>query len=171
MISLVNKRLVLGVTGGIAAYKSAELVRKLKKAGAEVRVVMTKSGKEFITPLTMQALSGHRVSDEIMDVHAEAAMGHIKLARWADMILVAPASANFISRLAQGQADDLLTTVCLATRSKIAIAPAMNQQMWEDPATQNNLMKLIDYNINILGPAEGEQACGEFGPRSNGVDR
>ena len=135
MDRLVNKRILLGVTGGIAAYKSADLVRRLQDAGADVRVVMTKSACEFITPLTMQALSGHPVHTDLLDPEAEAAMGHIELARWADLVLIAPASANFMARLAHGHGSDLLSTVCLATAAPIAIAPAMNQQMWADAAT------------------------------------
>lgn len=137
--SLHNKRIILGITGGIAAYKSAELCRLLIKAGAEVRVVMTQGAQEFITPLTMQALSGNRVHSKLLDAEAEAAMGHIELARWADLILVAPASANFMARLASGEADDLLATLCLARRGPLALAPAMNQAMWSSPHTQQNL--------------------------------
>src|SRR5476651_2221441 len=128
--TLMNKRILLGMTGSIAAYKSADLVRRLREAGAEVRVVMTENAKRFITPLTMQAVSGFPVHDELFDLQAEAAMGHIELARWADLILIAPASADFIARLVHGHADDLLTTLCLAARSGIAVAPAMNQAMW-----------------------------------------
>src|SRR5690554_3663033 len=137
MPSLAHKRIVLGVTGGIAAYKAAELTRRLRQAGAELRVVMTRGACAFVTPLTFQALSGHPVRTELFDPAAEAAMGHIELARWADAVLVAPASADFMARLAAGQGDDLLTTLCLATPAPIAIAPAMNQGMWRDAATQD----------------------------------
>ena len=163
MNSLVNKRVLLGVTGGIAAYKSADLARRLRDAGAEVRVVMTASATEFITPLTLQAVSGHPVYQHLLDTDAEAAMSHISLARWADAILVAPASANFLARLAQGRADDLLSTICLAAASPVAVAPAMNQQMWSNAATQANLETLRKNGIHIFGPAEGSQACGETG--------
>lgn len=164
MNTLKNKRILLGVTGGIAAYKSAELVRRLRERGAEVRVVMTRSACEFITPLTLQALSGRPVHMELLDPAAEAAMGHIELARWSDVILVAPASANFMARLAHGQADDLLSTLCLATTAPILLAPAMNQQMWLNRATQDNAGLLQQRGIRLLGPAEGSQACGETGP-------
>ncbi len=164
MSSLTNKRILLGVTGGIAAYKSAELVRRLKERGADVRVVMTEAAREFMTPLTFQALSGNPVHTDLLDPAAEAAMGHIELARWADRILVAPASANFIARLAQGRGDDLLTTLCLATHAPISLAPAMNQGMWQNPATQDNLAALQARNIQLLGPGDGSQACGEVGP-------
>jgi phosphopantothenoylcysteine decarboxylase/phosphopantothenate--cysteine ligase len=163
MNSLVNKRILLGITGGIAAYKSADLARRLRDAGAEVRVVMTASATEFITPLTLQAVSGHPVYQHLLDTDAEAAMSHISLARWADAILVAPASANFLARLAQGRADDLLSTICLAAASPVAVAPAMNQQMWSNAATQANLETLRKNGIHIFGPAEGSQACGETG--------
>lgn len=159
---LRNKRIVLGVTGSIAAYKSADLIRRLKEYGADVRVVMTKNAKEFITPLTLQAVSSHLVHDDLFDVKAEAAMGHIELARWADLILIAPASANFISRLAKGSADDLLTTICLASKAKIAIAPAMNQGMWNHNETKINVQAL-EQKYSILGTGVGSQACGEFG--------
>ncbi len=164
MQRLANKRIVLGVTGGIAAYKSAELVRLLKKAGADVHVVMTRGGREFITPLTLQALSGNPVHTDLLDPAAEAAMGHIELARWADLVLVAPATADCIARLATGQADDLLTTLCLATNAPIALAPAMNQAMYRDPATQANLATLRARGVHLFGPAEGAQACGDTGP-------
>jgi len=164
MNTLAQKKIVLGVTGSIAAYKSAELVRRLQEHGAEVRVVMTRAACEFITPLTMQALSGNPVHLEFLDADAEAAMGHIALARWCDVVLVAPASANFLAQLAHGQAGDLLSTLCLATTAPIMVAPAMNQQMWLNVATQENLNILQQRSINIIGPAEGEQACGEIGP-------
>lgn len=164
MQRLTNKQIILGVTGGIAAYKSAELIRLLTAAGADVRVVMTAAGQEFMTPLTMQALSGNPVHTTLLDPEAEAGMGHIELARWADLILVAPASADFISRLTQGQGDDLLTTLCLATTAPICLAPAMNQAMWKDEHTQRNIKTLHDDGITLFGPAHGEQACGDIGP-------
>lgn len=164
MHSLCNKQLLLGVSGSIAAYKAAELVRRLKQAGAEVRVVLTAGGAEFVTSLTFQALSGHAVHTELLDTEAEAAMGHIALARWADAVIIAPASANCIARLAQGRADDLLTAVCLASAAPIAIAPAMNQQMWSQPATQDNLARLQQRGVAQFGPAQGDQACGDTGP-------
>jgi phosphopantothenoylcysteine decarboxylase / phosphopantothenate---cysteine ligase len=164
-VSGVDKRkIILGVTGGIAAYKAALLVRVLRTAGAEVRVVMTPSAQAFVTPLTFQALSGSPVYTELLDAQAEAAMDHISLARWADLVLVAPASAHFLARLACGMADNLLTTLCLATRAPIAVAPAMNQQMWLNPATQDNIQKIQHRGCHCWGPAEGEQACGETGP-------
>jgi len=163
MLSFTNKRILLGITGGIAAYKCAELTRLLIKAGAEVRVGMTRAATEFITPLTMQALSGKRVHLDLLDSDAEAAMGHIELARWADLVLIAPATADFIARIAQGQADDILSTLVLAASAKIAIAPAMNQAMWADDSTMTNLNVLVDRGYHIFGPAEGEQACGDVG--------
>lgn len=163
MGTLANKRVVLGVTGGIAAYKSAELLRRLQTAGAEVRVVMTAAATEFVTPLTFQALSGHPVHLDLLDPAAEAAMGHIALARWADVILVAPASADFIARLAQGEGGDLLTTLCLASIGPVAVAPAMNQAMWAKPATAANVRTLRDRGIRVFGPAAGYQACGDVG--------
>ncbi len=164
MNSLANKHILLGVTGGIAAYKSADLVRRLREAGAEVRVVMTRAATEFITPLTLQALSGHAIRFDIFDPQAEAAMGHIELARWADAVLVAPASADFMARLTHGRGDDLLSTLCLATTAPMALAPAMNQQMWLNPATQANKEVLEQRGIRLFGPAAGTQACGETGP-------
>jgi phosphopantothenoylcysteine decarboxylase / phosphopantothenate---cysteine ligase len=164
MHSLSNKRIILGISGGIAAYKSAELCRLLVKNGAEVRVVMSSGAQAFITPLTLQALSGNRVSTELLDPEAEAAMGHIELARWADLILVAPASASFMARLANGEANDLLTTLCLARRGPLAIAPAMNQAMWANASTQDNIKQLLQRNIHLWGPDSGEQACGDTGP-------
>ncbi len=160
---LQNKRILLGVSGGIAAYKSAELIRRLKDLGADVRVVMTAAAQEFITPLTLQALSGNSVHTDLLDTAAEAAMGHIELARWADLILIAPATADCIARLAQGRGDDLLTTLCLATRATLAIAPAMNQAMWHNQATQDNLARLRERNVVQFGPGDGGQACGETG--------
>lgn len=164
MSSLANKHILLGVTGGIAAYKSADLIRRLQDLGAEVRVVMTSAAQEFITPLTLQALSGNPVHTSLLDPEAEAAMGHIQLARWADLILVAPASADFMARLAQGKGDDLLTTVCLASAATLALAPAMNQGMWRNPGTQANLQTLQARKVQIFGPADGSQACGDVGP-------
>ncbi|MBL4571148.1 MAG: bifunctional phosphopantothenoylcysteine decarboxylase/phosphopantothenate--cysteine ligase CoaBC [Alcanivorax sp.] len=163
MHRLVNKRILLGVTGGIAAYKAADLVRRLQDVGAQVRVVMTQGACEFITPLTMQALSGHPVHTTLLDPTAEAAMGHIELARWADLVLIAPASANFMARMAHGHGNDLLATLCLATGAPIAIAPAMNQQMWADTSTQKNLLILQEKGIKVFGPGSGSQACGEVG--------
>jgi len=163
MLRLANKRIVLGVTGGIAAYKSAELIRRLIDAGAEVRVVMTTAAQEFITPLTLQALSGNPVHLELLDTDAEAGMGHIELARWGDALLIAPASADFIARLAHGHGNDLLSTLCLATRRPILVAPAMNQGMWDSPANQNNIALLINNGIQLIGPAAGYQACGDIG--------
>ncbi len=158
-----GKNIVLGVSGGIAAYKSAELTRRLIDAGAQVRVVMTKSAMAFIQPLTFQALSGNPVHSDLLDETAEAAMGHIELARWADLILIAPATANTIAALTHGFANDLLTTLCLATEAPIFIAPAMNRIMWVNPATQANCVVLKQRGIHILGPGEGAQACGETG--------
>jgi phosphopantothenoylcysteine decarboxylase/phosphopantothenate--cysteine ligase len=159
------KRILLGVTGGIAAYKSAELVRLLKKAGHSVRVVMTAGAEAFVTPMTFQALSGEPVRTSLLDPEAEAGMGHIELAKWADQLVIAPASADFIARLAQGMANDLLTTVCSATEVPIAIAPAMNQAMWRNARTQRNISLLAaDPQITVWEPAQGEQACGDTGP-------
>jgi phosphopantothenoylcysteine decarboxylase/phosphopantothenate--cysteine ligase len=161
--SLEGSRVLLGVSGGIAAYKAADLVRRLRDAGAEVRVVMTAGARQFVTPLTFQALSGHPVRSDLWDPAAEAAMGHIELARWADVVLVAPASANTIARLAQGLADDLLSTLCLATAAPLVLAPAMNQRMWAHPATQANVATLAARGAAFIGPDSGGQACGEFG--------
>ena len=161
--SLHNKNILLGVCGGIAAYKSAELVRRLQDAGASVRVVMTKAATEFVTPLTFQALSGHPVHTELLNPEAEAAMGHIELSRWADLMLIAPATANTIARLSSGQSDDLLSAIYLATQSIVAIAPAMNHVMWSADSTQINLQQLIKQKVHVFGPASGSQACGETG--------
>src|SRR5690554_1744173 len=162
---MAAKRILLGITGGIAAYKSAELVRLLKKAGLEVRVVMTRGAEAFITPLTFQALSGEPVRTSLLDPEAEAGMGHIELAKWADQVVVAPASADFLARLAQGMADDLLTTVCCATEAPIAVAPAMNQAMCKNFRTQRNVQLLSeDLQITLWGPDQGEQASGDSGP-------
>lgn len=158
------QRILLGVSGGIAAYKAAELVRLLRTAGAEVQVVMTAGASRFVAPLTFQALSGRAVRDSLWDAAAEAAMGHIELARWADRIVLAPASADLIARLAHGLADDLLTTLCLASDAPLLIAPAMNRVMWAQPATAANVALLAARGAQILGPDSGEQACGETGP-------
>ncbi len=164
MPQLANRQVLLGITGGIAAYKSAELVRRLRDAGATVRVVMTPAACEFITPLTLQALSGQPVHLDLLDPAAEAAMGHIELARWADLILVAPASADFMARVAAGIADDLLSTLCLAAKAPLLLAPAMNQAMWSNAATQQNRHTLGARGVRFAGPAEGAQACGDTGP-------
>ncbi len=164
MANLVGKKIVLGVSGSIAAYKAAELVRRLRDSGAAVRVVMTTAATSFITPLTLQALSGYPVSQDLLDPAAEAAMGHITLAKWADLVLIAPATAAVLARLACGIADDLLTTLCLATTAPIAVAPAMNQQMYQAAVTQRNLRTLAHQGIYFLGPGEGSQACGDQGP-------
>ena len=164
MQALTNKRILLGITGSVAAYKSAELVRRLGDAGADVRVVMTESATAFVTPLTFQALSGHPVHHELIDEESEAGMGHIELARWADVILVAPAGADFIARLTGGRASDLLGAICLASKMPLALAPAMNQQMWADAATQENIKTLQQRGVLMFGPDSGEQACGDVGP-------
>ncbi len=162
-MSLNGKRILVGVTGGIAAYKSADLVRRLGEAGAEVRVVMTRGAQAFITPLTLQAVSGHPAHTELLDPQAEAGMGHIELARWADQVLVAPASAHFLAKLAHGLADDLLSTLCLATEAPLSVAPAMNTKMWANAATQANVRLLTERGVRLLGPAAGDLACGEIG--------
>lgn len=164
MLELANRRIILGITGGIAAYKSAELIRRLKELGADVRAVMTAAAQEFITPLTLQALSGNPVHTTLLDTEAEAAMGHIELARWGDLILVAPASADFLARLAHGHGNDLLTTLCLAARCPLAVAPAMNQAMWATQSNQANVALLAERGVHLFGPAAGEQACGDVGP-------
>jgi phosphopantothenoylcysteine decarboxylase/phosphopantothenate--cysteine ligase len=164
MAHLFNRNVLLGVSGGIAAYKSAELVRQLQELGATVRVIMTRGAREFITPLTMQALSGHPVHTDLLDAEAEQGMGHIELARWADLLLIAPATADLLARLAAGRADDLLTTVALATSAPKLLAPAMNQQMWRDAATGANVAELAGRGMVMVGPASGEQACGDIGP-------
>ncbi len=163
MYELSNRHILLGVTGGIAAYKAADLVRRLRDQNAFVKVVMTLAATEFITPLTMQALSGEPVHLELLDADAEAGMGHIELARWADALLIAPASANFIARITHGQADDLLSTLYLACAAPKFVAPAMNQAMWGQPSTQTNIQTLSERGVQILGPAAGEQACGDIG--------
>jgi len=164
LMQLQNKRILLGVTGGIAVYKAAEIIRRLRERGAEVRVVMTDAAKEFITPLTLQAVSGHIVANSMFDPQAEAGMGHIELAKWADLVLVAPATANVISRLTTGMGDELLTTLCLASPAPLAIAPAMNMQMYLHAATQSNLKVLAERGVHIWGPGVGSQACGDVGP-------
>jgi phosphopantothenoylcysteine decarboxylase/phosphopantothenate--cysteine ligase len=164
MFALANKRILLGITGGIAAYKSADLVRRLRAAGASVRVVMTRAACEFITPLTLQALSGQPVRTDLLDPSAEAAMGHIELARWADAVLVAPASADFMAKLVHGRADDLLSTLCLASSAPLALAPAMNHVMWTNAATQGNVGVLRARGVHLFGPGQGDLACGESGP-------
>ena len=161
---LNQRRILLAISGGIAAYKGAELVRLLKKQGAIVKVILSRGATEFITPLTMQALSGEPTHTELLDETAEAGMGHIELARWADLMIIAPATADVIARLAQGRADDLLTTVALATPAPVAVAPAMNQQMWAHAATQDNIQQLVSRSIQLIGPDAGEQACGDVGP-------
>lgn len=161
---LAGKKILLGVTGGIAAYKAPEIVRRLKERGADVRVVMTEGAQAFITPLTLQAVSGYPVSDNVFDPQAEASMGHIELGKWADLALIAPATANIIAALRAGLANDLLSTIALATPAPIAIAPAMNQQMYRAKATQDNLAALKARGVHIWGPASGEQACGDIGP-------
>ncbi len=163
MQKLSGKHILLVVTGGIAAYKSAELVRRLKHLRADVRVAMTDAARQFIMPLTFQALTGHPVSDQLFN-NLDDGMEHIQLARWADAILIAPCSANFMAKIALGLADDLASTLCLASAAPIAIAPAMNQQMWQNSATQTHVSQLRQRGILMLGPAQGEQACGEHGP-------
>jgi phosphopantothenoylcysteine decarboxylase/phosphopantothenate--cysteine ligase len=163
MSSQQPRRILLGVTGGIAAYKSPDLVRRLIERGAEVQVVMSRGAQQFVTPLTFQAVSGRPVRTELWDEAAEAAMGHIELARWADAVVIAPATAEFLARLTHGFADDLLSTLCLATAAPIVVAPAMNRQMWANAATQTNVRTLRERGVRFLGPASGEQACGEVG--------
>ncbi|MEI2267566.1 bifunctional phosphopantothenoylcysteine decarboxylase/phosphopantothenate--cysteine ligase CoaBC [Erwinia sp. CGal63] len=163
-MTLTGKRIVLGVSGGIAAYKAPELVRRLRDRGAEVRVVMTAAAKAFITPLSLQAVSGHPVSDDLLDPAAEAAMGHIELGKWADLVILAPATSDLIARIAAGMANDLVTTICLATAAPVAVVPAMNQQMYRAAATQHNLQVLQARGLMIWGPDSGSQACGDIGP-------
>ncbi|AEX20671.1 bifunctional phosphopantothenoylcysteine decarboxylase/phosphopantothenate--cysteine ligase CoaBC [Vibrio sp. EJY3] len=164
MQTLAGKKILLGISGGIAAYKCAELTRRLIERGAQVRIVMTKAAQEFITPLTMQAVSGHPVSDSLFDPAAEASMGHIELAKWADLVLLAPATADLIARLSAGMGNDLLSTLVLATDSPVAVSPAMNQQMYSNVATQENIATLARRGMHIWGPGAGEQACGDIGP-------
>ena len=163
MQSFSNKNILLCITGGIAAYKSAEILRLFKKNGADIRIVMTEAAKEFITPLTMQALSGNPIHNSLLDEKAEAAMSHIELAKWADIIIIAPCTAETMSKLAHGRADDLMGAVILASNAKTFIAPAMNIEMWRDPVTQNNLKILSQRDLYFIGPASGEQACGDVG--------
>ncbi|WP_336279670.1 bifunctional phosphopantothenoylcysteine decarboxylase/phosphopantothenate--cysteine ligase CoaBC [Cronobacter dublinensis] len=163
-MGLTGKKIVLGVSGGIAAYKTPELVRRLRERGAEVRVAMTEAAKAFITPLSLQAVSGFPVSDSLLDPAAEAAMGHIELGKWADLVILAPATADLIARVAAGMANDLVTTICLATPSPVAVVPAMNQQMYRNVATQHNIELLAARGLHIWGPDSGSQACGDVGP-------
>ncbi|EKK5242858.1 bifunctional phosphopantothenoylcysteine decarboxylase/phosphopantothenate--cysteine ligase CoaBC [Cronobacter sakazakii] len=163
-MGLAGKKIVLGVSGGIAAYKTPELVRRLRERGAEVRVAMTEAAKAFITPLSLQAVSGYPVSDSLLDPAAEAAMGHIELGKWADLVILAPATADLIARVAAGMANDLVTTICLATPSPVAVVPAMNQQMYRNIATQQNIEQLASRGLRIWGPDSGSQACGDVGP-------
>ena len=164
MLNFSNTNILLGVTGGIAAYKSAEIIRLFKKEGASVRVVMTESAKEFITPLTLQAVSGNEIHDSLLDVNAESAMGHIELAKWADIILIAPCTAETIAKITHGRADDLMGALILASEAEVYIAPAMNMNMWLDASTQDNYKILKKRGITFIGPAKGEQACGDIGP-------
>ena len=164
MLNFSNTNILLGVTGGIAAYKSAEIIRLFKKEGASVRVVMTESAKEFITPLTLQAVSGNEIHDSLLDVNAESAMGHIELAKWADIILIAPCTAETIAKITHGRADDLMGALILASEAEVYIAPAMNMNMWLDASTQDNYKILEKRGITFIGPAQGEQACGDIGP-------
>ncbi len=164
MMTLAGKKIVLGVSGGIAAYKTPELVRRLRERGAEVRVAMTEAAKAFITPLSLQAVSGYPVSDSLLDPAAEAAMGHIELGKWADLVILAPATADLIARVAAGMANDLVSTICLATPSPVAVVPAMNQQMYRAQATQHNLQTLATRGLLLWGPDSGSQACGDVGP-------
>ena len=163
MQDFIDKKILLGVCGGIAAYKSAVLIRELTKAGVEVRVVMTQSAQQFISPLTLQALSGHEVRSELFDTQAERAMGHIELARWADYLLIVPASANFLAKMAHGIADDLLSTIYLVAEIPVIVCPAMNHSMWSHPATKANYQLLKERNVVFVGPEQGSQACGEEG--------
>lgn len=164
MLSFSKKNIILCVTGGIAAYKSAEIIRLFKKDGADVRVVMTESAKEFITPLTLQAVSGNQIHDSLLDADAESAMGHIELAKWADIIVIAPCTAESLSKITHGRADDLMGALILATNADVYIAPAMNMNMWLDKSTQDNYKILSERGLSFIGPAEGEQACGDIGP-------
>ena len=160
---LTDKKILIGITGGIAAYKTIELIRLLKTAGAEVRVAMTPAAEAFVTPLTLQAISGNAVSTSLLDPQAELAMGHIELAKWADLVVIAPATADFIARLRIGMGNDLLSTICLATASPILLAPAMNQQMYKRSIVQENLQNLAEQGVSIIGPNAGFQACGDMG--------
>ena len=164
MLNFSNKNILLCVTGGIAAYKAAEIIRLFKKDGADVRVIMTESAKEFITPLTLQAVSGNEIHDSLLDLKAESAMGHIELAKWADIILIAPCTAESMAKIVHGRADDLMGAVILASKASTYIAPAMNTTMWLDKGTQANYQTLLSRGIKFIGPDEGEQACGDIGP-------
>ena len=164
MLNFSNTNVLLCVTGGIAAYKSAEIIRLFKKDGADVRVVMTESAKEFITPLTLQAVSGNEIHDSLLDIKAESAMGHIELAKWADIILIAPCTAESLAKITHGRADDLMGSIILASNASSYIAPAMNATMWLDKSTQDNFQTLISRGMSFIGPDEGEQACGDVGP-------
>ena len=164
MLNFSNKNILLCVTGGIAAYKAAEIIRLFKKDGADVRVIMTESAKEFITPLTLQAVSGNEIHDSLLDLKAESAMGHIELAKWADIILIAPCTAESMAKIVHGRADDLMGAVILASKASTYIAPAMNTTMWLDQGTQANYQTLLSRGIDFIGPDEGEQACGDIGP-------
>ena len=164
MLNFSNKNILLCVTGGIAAYKAAEIIRLFKKDGADVRVIMTESAKEFITPLTLQAVSGNEIHDSLLDLKAESAMGHIELAKWADIILIAPCTAESMAKIVHGRADDLMGAVILASKASTYIAPAMNTTMWLDKGTQANYQTLLSRGTNFIGPDEGEQACGDIGP-------
>ena len=163
MSALAGQHILLGITGGIAAYKIPELIRRLKDEGAQVRVILTKGGEAFVTPMTLQAVSGEEVHSELLDTQAEAGMGHIQLAKWADIVMIAPASANTLAKLAHGFADDLLSTVCLATAAPLLLAPAMNQQMWQHPAVKANMQRLSEQGVKAIGPESGSQACGDVG--------
>lgn len=163
MMSTAGKKIVLGVSGGIAAYKTPDLVRRLRERGADVRVAITEGGKAFITPLSLQAVSGYPVSDSLLDPAAEAAMGHIELGKWADLVILAPATADLIARLAAGMANDLVTTICLATPAPVAVVPAMNQQMYRNAATQHNLDTLASRGLLIWGPDSGSQPAATWG--------
>ena len=163
MSALAGQNILLGITGGIAAYKIPELIRRLKDEGAQVRVILTKGGEAFVTPMTLQAVSGEEVHSELLDTQAEAGMGHIQLAKWADIVMIAPASANTLAKLAHGFADDLLSTVCLATAAPLLLAPAMNQQMWQHPAVKANMQRLSEQGVKAIGPESGSQACGDVG--------
>ena len=164
MLNFSHKNILLCATGGIAAYKAAEIIRLFKKDGADVRVIMTESAKEFITPLTLQAVSGNEIHDSLLDLKAESAMGHIELAKWADIILIAPCTAESMAKIVHGRADDLMGAVILASKASTYIAPAMNTTMWLDKGTQANYQKLLSRGINLIGPDKGEQACGDIGP-------
>ena len=162
MKSLINKKVLLIICGGIAAYKSLELIRLLKKNGANIKTILTKSGSEFVTPLSITSLSQSKVYQDLFSLEDETEMDHISLSRWSDLILIAPATANTISKLANGISDDLASTVALASNKKIFIAPAMNVRMWEHKSTKDNIKKLKSYNYKLIGPEIGDMACGEY---------